>query len=118
MSKRKIKVKMFTEAKVTCQSGRSFIFRCSPSINNSQWYDWAMFRDPSSENEYGQGSLLGRILGFVQFWGKGFLTYNHVHIQRKTVDTIKELSDDTMYVVVHAETGYTKYDHLQKTFII
>ena len=53
----------------------------------------------------------------MQFWGKGFLTYNHVHIQRKTVDTIKELSDDTMYVVVHAETGYTKYDHLQKTFI-
>ena len=116
-SKRKFDVKMFTEAKVTCQSGRPYLFRCSPSMNNSEWYDWAMFRDPSSENEYGQGSFLGRILGFVQFLGKGSLTYNHVQIQRKTADTIKELSDDTMYVVVHAETGYTKYDHLQKTFI-
>jgi hypothetical protein len=49
-SKQKIIVKVFTEAKVTCQSGRSCLFRCSPSINNSEWYNWAMFRDSSSEN--------------------------------------------------------------------
>jgi hypothetical protein len=31
--------------------------------------------------------------------------------------SIKDCIDDTVYVVVHAETSYTRYQHLQKMFV-
>ena len=117
MRNRQFNVKWYTEARVQCNSGASHLFRCNPCINGSEWYDWALLRDPSSNNEYGKGSFLGRIMGFVSFSGKGSLTYNHVDVQRKSAMSIKDCIDDTVYVVVHAETSYTRYQHLQKMFV-
>ena len=56
-------------------------------------------------------------MGFVTFSGKGSLTYNHVDVQRKSAMSLKDCIDDTVYVVVHAETSYTRYQHLQKMFV-
>ena len=56
-------------------------------------------------------------MGFVSFSGKDSLTYNHVDVQRKSATSIKDSIDDTLYVVVHAETLYTRYQHLQKMFV-
>jgi hypothetical protein len=114
--KRNVKVQWYIQAYIKCQRGMGdILFRCSPCLYNKEWYDWALFRDPSKteQNQNGEGTFVGKILGFIKYVGKGSLTYNHVTVEGKTSEEIANIEDPTLYVVVHAERDYTKYKYIE-----
>ena len=100
--KRNVKVKWYIQAYIKCQKGMGdILFRCSPCLCNKEWYDWALFRDPSKpeQNLNGEGTFVGKILGFIKYVGKGSLTYKHVTIEGKTSEEIANIEDPTLYVL-------------------
>jgi hypothetical protein len=95
------------------------------------WYDWCIARfvniaavtnrtvHPSSANGSAGGwKSLARIMGFFRHKQGGIPTFNNVERCDKSWDQITASeTDETVYMVLHCEEDYFKYEALVEKFV-
>ena len=119
-SKYTMQVQCFTEAKIRCTTSGyddNVLFRCSPNYRDSEWYDFALIRMPKTLAMANGDTCVGKILCFIKYTNKGSLTFKHVEAQGLSKQSALDAHDDTLYVVVHLETKFTKHRYLEKKLI-
>ena len=91
----------FTEIRVHAKSG-DVIYRATESFYGSDWYDWALIRDP----KYRETTYIAKILGFVRFTTPGFPTPYLVDKLKLAPEHLEvdRARDDKLYAVVRAST--------------
>ena len=118
---RSFKITGYTSLKVPIETGSErttdTIFRCNPMIGESEWYDFCLLRLPKTKECDNGDTCIARIFAIVKYETLGCPTFKHVEVEDMTVDQILTSRDDTYYLLVQCEDGFTEYRDLTKTFV-
>ena len=113
-------VECFTEVNVPIRSGgttKDVLFRCSPLLHNSEWYDFAMIKLPMTKEKPNGDVCAARLISFLQYTEKSSLTFKKVECMNLNADEVRDTVDDTMYALVQCEVGNLKYEYIERHFV-
>ena len=92
-------------------------FKCTPMEYDKEWYDFALIRMPKTIDKENGDTCVAKVLGFFQYKSRGCLTFKKVMVENKPIQQAMTSMDDTMYMLVQCEEGFTEYQDLTKTFV-
>ena len=110
-----------TTFKVECYTGatiRGYRYRATPFWKGGDWYDWACVKFPFTADGSGGGQSVCRIMGFFRYKTPGLMTYSNQELSGLSYEDISPSStDNQLYAVLHCQTSYFSFKHLQTKFI-
>lgn len=104
---------------VECYTGavvRGYKYRATPFWKGGEWYDWACVKFPKTVLSVPGSKCICRVMGFFRYKSPGAMTFQNVEVHGLAPEEIVGV-DHTLYAVLHCQTSYFDFSHLQSKFI-